>query len=151
MKVRHLFNTKGFELFFIAPEQPLTDAVAIMMRHRVGSLAVLENEDLVSIVTERDVMQAVHGRLDDLRTITVQEVMAPKLIHCDADDSIDDAMERMFHNELGKRVRHLPVMDGDRLMGIISIGDIVQALLTEVRFENRLLRNYIKNWPEGGP
>ncbi|MFA5529143.1 MAG: CBS domain-containing protein [Thiohalomonadaceae bacterium] len=150
MKVRHLFNNKGFDLYFVAPEQPLTDAVAVMMRHRVGSLAVLENEDLVSIVTERDVMQAVHSRLDDLTAITVREVMAPRLIWCNADDSIDDAMELMFHNELGKRVRHLPVMDGDRLMGIISIGDIVQALLTEVRFENRLLRNYIKNWPEAG-
>jgi CBS domain-containing protein len=148
MKVRHLFDTKGYNLYFIAPEEPLTHAVEIMMRHRIGSLAVMENEQLVSIVTERDVMHAVYQRLDAFRTITVREVMAPALVYCQADESIDEAMERMFNNELGRRVRHLPVLDGDQLMGIISIGDIVQALLTQVRFENRLLRSYIKNWPE---
>jgi len=148
MKIRHLFDTKGFTLYFIAPEEPLTHAVELMMRYRIGSLAVMENEQLISIVTERDVMRAVHERLGDFGTLAVHEVMAPRLVTCHADESIDDAMERMFENELGRRVRHLPVLDGDRLMGIISISDIVHALLTEVRFENRLLRSYIKNWPE---
>lgn len=148
MDVGHIFRTKGAELHSIAPQQPLTDAVALMMRHRIGSLAVIDDGRIVSIVTERDVMRAVSESLPQFQQLLVRDVMAPKLVYCRAQDSIDSAMELLFNNELGRRIRHLPVMKGDVLLGIISIGDLVQALLTETRFENRLLRSYIKNWPE---
>jgi len=148
MNVAHIFRTKEPALHSIEPDQPLTDAVALMMRHRIGSLAVMETGKLVSIVTERDVMRAVHEDLGGFARKKVREVMAPKLVCCRAQDSLDAAMELLFNNELGRRVRHLPVRDGETLLGIISIGDLVQALLTETRFENKLLRSYIKNWPE---
>jgi CBS domain-containing protein len=148
MNVGHIFKTKGAEVHAIGPDQPLTDAVALMMRHRIGSLAVLERGALLSIVTERDVMRAVHESLPRFSALRVRDVMAPTLVCCRAQDSIDAAMELLFNNELGRRVRHLPVMDGATLIGIISIGDLVQTLLTETRFENKLLRSYIRNWPE---
>jgi CBS domain-containing protein len=148
MNVGHILKTKGAEVHAIGPNQPLTDAVALMMRHRIGSLAVIEVDKLLSIVTERDVMRAVHESLQQFPTLRVRDVMAPKLVCCQAHDSIDAAMELLFNNELGRRVRHLPVRDGEALLGIISIGDLVQTLLTETRFENKLLRSYIKNWPE---
>lgn len=151
MKVGQLFAKKGYEIFSVGPAQPLTDAIDIMMRQRIGSLAVIENGRLVSIITERDVMRAVHSHLAGFTRVRVADFMAPMLVCCKADDSLDQAMDLMFNNETGRRVRHLPVTEDERLVGIISIGDIVQALLTEVEFENRLLRNYIKNWPEEAP
>ena len=149
MNVGHIFRSKGSELFSIGPDQPLTDAVTLMMSHRIGSLAVMEKGKLVSIVTERDVMGAVHSDLRRFAELKVRDVMAKRLVCCDARASIDEAMELLFNNDLGRRIRHLPVRDGERLLGIISIGDLVQTMLTETRFENRLLRSYIKNWPEG--
>jgi CBS domain-containing protein len=149
MNVGHIFRTKGSDIYSIGPDQPLTDAVALMMSHRIGSLAVMEKGKLVSIVTERDVMGAVHSDLNRFGALKVRDVMAKKLVCCDARASIDEAMELLFTNDLGRRIRHLPVREGERLLGIISIGDLVQTMLTETRFENRLLRSYIKNWPEG--
>ena len=148
MNVGHIFRTKPAAIHAIGPNQPLTDAVNLMMRHRIGSLAVMDGEKLVSIVTERDVMHAVEVSLARFTELRVRELMASRLVCCQSSDSIDAAMELLFNNELGRRIRHLPVLEGERLLGIISIGDLVQALLTETRFENKLLRSYIKNWPE---
>lgn len=148
MNVGHILKTKGAEVYAIGPDQPLTDAVELMMRHHIGSLAVMNEGKLVSVVTERDVMRAVDDSLGEFVSLRVRDVMAPKLVCCEAQDGLDTAMELLFKNELGQRIRHLPVKDGEELLGIISIGDLVQTLLTETRFENKLLRSYIKNWPE---
>lgn len=148
MKVRHIFRKKGYEYHTIGPEELLKDAVAAMMTHRIGSLLVTEDDELLSIITERDVMRTVHERQGECFRIQVRDVMAPHLVCCRAEDSVDEAMELMFRNETGKRIRHLPVLDGKQLVGVLSIGDVVEALLTETRFENRLLKTYIKHWPE---
>jgi len=132
----------------IEPDQLLCEAVELMMEHRIGALLVMENGKLKSIVTERDVMGAVDKHKEKLSEIKVKDVMAPSLITCKSDDDIAQAMEMMTNNSTKQRIRHLPVIDGDKLAGVISIGDIVQVLLTETKFENRLLKNYIQNWPE---
>lgn len=148
MNVSHILKKKGGHYYQIDSERPLTEAVDLMMEHRIGSLLVLDGNDLLSIVTERDVMGAVSRYGADLKKVKVREVMAPKLITCKADCTLDQAMDLMLRNETGKRVRHLPVIDDGNLAGLISIGDIIEALMTETQFENKLLKNYIKNWPE---
>jgi len=119
-----------------------------MMKQVIGALIVMEDDRIKGIVTERDVMATVHRQGSSLENILVRDVMASNLVVCQADDSLDQVMELLFDNDTGHRIRHLPVMDNDRLVGIISIADIVHAMLTETRFENHLLRNYIKNWPD---
>ncbi|HKJ23057.1 MAG TPA: CBS domain-containing protein [Gammaproteobacteria bacterium] len=148
MKARHLIKDRNPPFYGITPHHSMAEAVDAMMNHRISSLVVMDNGHLVSIVTERDVMRTVYQHGGDFSKVKVQEAMAPELIVCQAEDGLDDVIELLFHNRLGKRIRHLPVLDNQELMGVISIRDIVNALLTETRFENRLLRNYIKNWPE---
>lgn len=152
MNVSYLLrNRSGNSYYAIGPEQPLADAVHLMMQHRIGSLVVLEGGRLVGIVTERDVMRAVDDYLPRLPDVTVQDVMTTDPVTCPLTSSVDEAMDSMLHNATGNRIRHLPVLDGERLVGVISIGDIVEGLLTETRFENKLLKHYIKNWPEESP
>lgn len=148
MKVSSILKDKGKEYFSIEPDQLLCDAVDLMMQHRIGSLLVKENGSLKSIVTERDVMGAVDKYKENITAIKVKDVMAPSLITCCSDDDIAHAMDTMTNNATKRRIRHLPVIDEGELSGVISIGDIVHALLTETKFENRLLKNYIQNWPE---
>ncbi len=149
MNIRYLLRKKDRQSFqSIKPEQPLTDAVHLMMQHRIGSLVVLEDERLVGIVTERDVMRAVDDHLDRFSDVQVGDVMSPDPIVCHPELPLDEAMDTLMHNATGNRIRHLPVIENEQLVGMISIGDIIDALLTETRFENRLLKHYIKNWPE---
>lgn len=148
MKISNMLKEKGANFFSVKPDQLLSDAVALMMRHKIGSLIVLEHGKLKSIVTERDVMGAVDKHKDTLAGLKVSDVMAAKLVTCCSEDDISQAMELMTSNFTNKRIRHLPVVDNGELSGVISIGDIVEALLTETKFENRLLKNYIQNWPD---
>jgi len=148
MKISGILKDKGSKFYSIGPDQLLSEAVAIMMQHKFGSLIVMENEKLLSIVTERDVMGAIDKHQDGFAKLKVSDVMAPKLVTCCSGDNIAQAMELMTNNVIKKRIRHLPVVDDGELTGIISISDIVEALLTETKFENRLLKNYIQNWPD---
>lgn len=148
MNVDHILDQKGQSFHTVRPDQPVAEAVSAMMEHRIGALLVCEGDDLRGIVTERDILRTVDARPDGLAGLEVREVMNSELVSCAPGDGLDEAMDRMMNNHTGRRVRHLPVLDNGVLAGIISIGDVVQALLTETRFENRLLKNYIKNWPD---
>ncbi len=149
MDVNYLLRKKGNSGHYgISPEQPLTDAVHLMMQHRIGSLVVLEDDRLVGIISERDVMRATDEYLDRFQDVLVKDVMTSDPVTCTADMPVDEAMDTLLHNPTGNRIRHLPVMSEGQLVAVISIGDIIEALLTETRFENRLLKHYIKNWPE---
>ena len=149
MDVRYLLTKKETASHFdIGPGQLLTDAVKLMMQHRIGSLVVMEEDQLVGIVSERDVMRAVDDYLDRFSDVQVKDVMTSDPVTCTAEMTVDEAMDTLLHNPTGNRIRHLPVLSDGQLVGVISIGDIIQALLTETRFENQLLKHYIKNWPE---
>lgn len=129
----------------------MAEAVETMMKNNIGALVVMADNRMTGIITERDVMRIIHQHGSDFAMVTVGDEMTSNLVLCQVEDSLDHVMELLFHNDTGHRIRHLPVMDNGHLAGIISIADIVNALLTETRFENRLLKNYIKNWPEPGP
>jgi CBS domain-containing protein len=147
MRIASVLKRKGAEIHTIEPQAPADEAVRRMVQNRIGSLVVMEGDRPVSIITERDVLQALdaHGSVSGLR---VADLMAKHLVMCGSVDTVDKAMGLMTHNVTGRRIRHLPVIDGGRLVGMLSIGDVVEALLTEATFENRLLKNYIKHWPE---
>ncbi len=148
MKVGHIIEEKGVQRFCTTANQSLTDAATLMCENRIGSLVVLDGEDIKSIVTERDVMMAVGGCHGEISGLTVGDVMPKLLITCNVEDTLDHVMDLMINNETGRRIRHLPVLDKSKLVGVISISDVVEALLTKQEFENKLLKNYIKNWPD---
>ncbi len=147
MRIASVLKRKGTEIHVIDPNAPVTEAVRRMVENRIGSLMVVDGGRPVSIITERDVLQAldVDGALAGR---TVADLMAARLVVCSSADTVDKAMSLMTHNVTGRRIRHLPVVDDGHLVGMLSIGDVVEALLTEATFENRLLKNYIKHWPE---
>jgi CBS domain-containing protein len=150
MNISYILKKKdGGSYYSIGPEQPLTDAIHSMMQHRIGSLVVMEGEKLVGIITERDVMRTADDHLERFADVQVKDAMTTDPIVCTAEASVDEAMDTMLHNATGTRIRHLPIMADGKMVGVISIADIIDALLTETRFENQLLKNYIKNWPEG--
>lgn len=150
MKAGHIVKNKGLKCIYTTENELLTAAAALMCEHRIGSLVVMDKEgqNLRSIVTERDLLYVVGRNHGDISSIKVCDVMAKELITCSVDDTLDDVMDLMMNNSTGKRIRHLPVLDEGKLAGIISISDVVDALLTKVEFENKLLKSYIKNWPD---
>jgi CBS domain-containing protein len=148
MDVKSLLNQKSIRLVTVTPETSITDAVALMMQHRIGSLPVIEGGQLTSIITERDVLFAVNNHADRLKEMLVRDIMASELVTCKADCPLGDAMSLMFENKINRRIRHLPIVDDGKLVGIVSNGDLLDAMLDEAEFDNRIMKNYIKNWPE---
>ena len=140
MKVRDIVQVKGSQVYSIGPDQTVLDAVAVLMEHRIGALLVRDGAGaVVGVISERDVLRECLHRSRALGDIPVRDAMTRDLIVCVLDDDIGYAMSVVTKN----RVRHLPVMDGDGVAGMISIGDLVKASLDEVQYENRYLRDYI--------
>ena len=141
MKVRDILKVKGSQVYSIRPDQTVLDVVAILMQHGIGALLVRDAAGTLSgIISERDVLRECLHRSADLGRIPVHEAMTKDLVVCVPDDEVDYAMGIVTKN----RVRHLPIMDGDRVAGIISIGDLVKAGLDEAEYENRYLKEYIQ-------
>lgn len=134
-----ILDRKGRSVFSVLPAMTVSEAVAEMNRHRVGSVLVLDGGRLVGIFTERDVLRRVVGPgVDPLRT-RVSEVMTSGVLTIPPDATIEDTM--VLFTE--KRCRHLPVVENGRLAGTISIGDITRWMADASRAEAEHLKNYI--------
>jgi CBS domain-containing protein len=134
-----LLERKGKDVFSVRPSVSIAEAVAEMNRHRIGSVLVIEDGQLAGIFTERDVLRRVVGAgIDPTRTL-VADVMTSGVITITPESTIDDAM-RLFTE---KRCRHLPVLEGGRLAGTISIGDVTRWMTDAHRAEAEHLKNYI--------
>jgi CBS domain-containing protein len=134
-----ILDRKGRNVFSISSTATVSDAVAEMNRHRVGSILVIDNGRLVGIFTERDVLRRVVGAGVDPKTSRVADVMTANVITISPEATIDETM-RIFTE---KRCRHLPVLDEGRLAGTISIGDITRWVADSNRAEAEHLKNYI--------
>lgn len=141
MKVRDILKVKGSQVYSIRPDQTLLEAVAILMQHWIGALLVRDAAGAVcGIISERDVLRACLHRNADWGRIPVCEAMTKDIVVCVLDDELDYAMGIVTKN----RARHLPILDGDRVAGIVSIGDLVKAGLEAAEYENRYLKEYIQ-------
>lgn len=143
MQVLEILRVKGSTLFTASPQQLLSDAVAAMAEHDVGSLVVMGGGKMVGMLSFREVIQAVKEHKTD--TVTVENFMVRDPVTVAPDMEVDDLRRVMIET----RSRYIPVMDGTTLMGVISFLDVARAVLEEQSFENRMLKNYIRNWPEG--
>lgn len=140
MTIRDILQTKGGQVYSIGPEQTLLGCVARLVEHGVGALLVREPAGaVVGIVSERDLLRATLHHHADLDRIAVRDVMTRNVIVCVPGDALDYARGIMTAN----RIRHLPVMEGDEVVGLVSIGDLVKASLEEAEYENRYLKEYI--------
>jgi CBS domain-containing protein len=124
----------------IAPERTVEEAVAQLVEHNIGSLIVMEAERPVGIITERDILKCCANGMGHSARTRVADVMTRDLIVGEAGDSVDYVMGIMTRN----RIRHLPIVNAEqRILGMVSIGDVVESQLHETKYENRHLRQYI--------
>lgn len=144
MIIRDILTIKSDEICAISPTQTVADAVQKMVAHDVGSLVVRQEGVMVGLLTERDVLRGLSKLGGDFVTHKVSDMMVTEPIIGSPADTVDYVRGVMTEN----RVSHLPVMEGDCLLGIISFHDVARACLNEADFENKLLKRYIKHWPE---
>ncbi|MEZ5626783.1 MAG: CBS domain-containing protein [Rhodocyclaceae bacterium] len=144
MQVSEILAIKGKVLYTIAPNRSLSEAVAIMTEQDVGSLVVFEHGKMAGMLTFREVLKHVHSAGAAWQDVAIADVMVRDPLTAGGNMEMDELRRHMVDHHQ----RYLPVMDGDTLMGVISFHDVAKAVLEEQSFENRMLKNYIRNWPE---
>ena len=137
--VNHLLDGKGRSIVSIAPGASVFDAIKLMAEKAVGSLVVMDGEAMLGIVTERDYARKVILKGRSSETTNVSEIMTEKVLTTTGSESVNTCMELMTK----ERIRHLPVVDDDKVIGIISIGDLVNAIISDQQEEIEQLENYI--------
>ena len=144
MIVRDIIKMKGNAIFSIAPDGPVSEALSVMVKNDIGSLVVLDGGNLAGMLTFREVLKALEARKGHLAGLRVADVMLGNPVCGSPEDSLESLREIMNKDH----IRYLPVKEGDKLLGVISFHDVANAVIKETTFHNRLLKSYIKNWPE---
>jgi CBS domain-containing protein len=140
MKVKDILQEKGAEVATIGADKTVFEAIKSLVEKNIGSLLVLDEKSaIVGIITERDILKECNQRYESLMQTKVKDVMTKNVIVASPEDDIDYVENIMTEN----RVRHLPVISGQKLVGLISIGDVVKVQRGECRVENRYLKDYI--------
>jgi CBS domain-containing protein len=144
--IRQILNKKGNQVYSVAPETTVYDTLKLMADKNIGAVIVLNDGKLCGIISERDYARKVVLKGKFSKEIPVNEIMSSNVICIDPDQTITNTKAVMVQ----KRIRHLPVMEKDNLVGIVSIGDVVDAVLEEKSFMIDQLATYIKGIPEPG-
>jgi CBS domain-containing protein len=139
MLVSQILKTKGDLVFTVAPTETIAAVAALLHSRRVGALVVLEAERVVGIVSERDVVRIMAERGGAALSRPVADCMTRDVLFAEPGETVDSLLARMTD----RRVRHLPVCRAERLVGIISIGDLVKSKISEVEAEASGLKAYI--------
>jgi CBS domain-containing protein len=138
-KVRDILALKGKNVWSIRPDESVFDAMKLMAEKEIGALMVIEGEKIVGIISERDYARKVIllGRAS--KTTRVREIMTGHVLYAEPEQNIEECMAVMTD----KRIRHLPVVEGGRMVGVISIGDLVKSIITEQKFIIEQLERFI--------
>ena len=140
MKLAELIKGKQSDIVKISASSKIADAANTMTSNKIGALLVEDGAGgIAGILSERDIVRGMGPHGADLHDVEVAELMTKDLIRCSSQDSVNEAMAMMTD----RRIRHLPVFDGDELVGFISIGDLVKCRILEVQGEAEALRQYI--------
>ena len=146
MKVTDILRVKGNTLYTAQPDQGLADAVNTMAELDIGSLPVMEHGDLVGMLTFREVIKAIVANGGSIGDRHVRGVMDDAPLTCTPETEIDEVRRMM----LERHARYMPVMEQRTLMGVISFYDVAKSVVDAQDFENRMLKAYIRDWPEDG-
>lgn len=146
MKVADILRVKGNTLFTVTPAATLWSAIQTMAENDIGSVVVMDRGVPVGMLTFREVMKTLHANGGAVGTDTVGKAMVAPIVVGPDTDVMD--LRRMM---LEGHARYLPVLDGATLMGVVSFYDVARAVLDEQSYENRMLKAYIRDWPEQEP
>ncbi|MFP3889550.1 CBS domain-containing protein [uncultured Ralstonia sp.] len=145
MKVSDILHVKGNTLYTVAPETKLQVAVQTMAEYDIGSLVVMEYGELVGMLTFREVIQVLAKHRGSVgEGTTIRKVMDDHPLTCTPETDVNEVRRMM----LERHARYLPVLDNRTLMGVISFYDVARAVFEEQNFENKMLKAYIRDWPE---
>jgi CBS domain-containing protein len=137
--VRHLLESKAPEVFAIGPDAPVIDAIRLMAEKRIGAVLVMEGGRLAGIVSERDYARKIVLQGRSSKDTPVRDIMTADVISVGLADTTDRCMQLVTD----RRIRHLPVLDGDAVLGVVSIGDLVKAVIEDQQLELAQLQRYI--------
>lgn len=137
--VQHLLDRKGRGIISVAAESSVLDAIKTMAEKSIGSLLVMDGDELKGIVTERDYARKVIVKGRSSESTAVSEIMSTDVTTTTTTETVNQCMTTMTD----KKIRHLPVVDGDKVVGLISIGDLVQAIISDQQEEIQHLEQYI--------
>lgn len=144
MKVTDILRVKGNTLYTASPDEPLVGAVELMAERDIGSLVVMESGDLVGMLTFREVIQAMVKNAGSVGALQVRSAMNAAPLTCTLETDMDEVRRMM----LDRHARYMPVMEHKMLMGVISFYDVAKAVVDSQNFENKMLKAYIRDWPE---
>ncbi|HTJ94157.1 MAG TPA: CBS domain-containing protein [Pararobbsia sp.] len=144
MKVSDILKLKGNTLYSVTPDTPIAEAATTMANHDIGSLVVMEFGDLVGMLTFREIIMTLRDHDGALGTTTIRKVMDDHPLTCTPETDVNEVRRMM----LERHARYLPVLEKNTLMGVISFYDVAKAVVEEQGFENRMLKAYIRDWPE---
>jgi CBS domain-containing protein len=136
-----LLKHKGGGIYSVDPDAPVLEAIRLMAEHSVGALLVMQGQKLIGVVSERDYARKVILRGFASSETPVRQIMSSPVLTIQPDKSVRDCMKVMSE----KRIRHLPVVDGERVLGVLSIGDLVRAVLEEQQQTIEELERYIRS------
>jgi len=137
--VRHLLESKAPEVFAIGPDQPVLDAIKLMADKRIGAVLVMQAGRMVGILSERDYARKIVLQGRSSATTPVRDIMTTDVISVGLADTADHCMQLVTN----RRIRHLPVLDGNSVLGVVSIGDLVKAVIEDHQVEIEQLQRYI--------
>jgi CBS domain-containing protein len=144
MLVSEILRIKGSTLFTATPDMSVADAVHVMADRDIGSLVVMERGALVGMLTFRELIKLLDERGHELKSLTVGEIMERDALTATPAMDVQELRKAM----LQRHARYIPVMEGAMLQGVLSFHDVAKAVYEEQSFENKMLKSYIKNWPD---
>lgn len=145
MKVIDILRIKGGALFTVSPDELLINALKLMAERDIGSLVVMEHGELAGMVTVRELTQVLVKTGGNITSTIVRTVMDDSPVTCTTETDMDEVRRMM----LDRHARYMPVMNNKMLMGVISFHDVARAVVDTQNFENKMLKAYIHDWPEG--
>lgn len=139
MKISDILRHKGSAVVTIAPTGPVQEMLAKLAEHNVGALVVVDDGQVLGIVSERDVVRRINERGSAVLLSTVSEIMTTDVFTCSPQESVDSIAETMTQ----RRIRHVPIVDDGQLVGIVSIGDVVLSRIRQLEYDRGHLEHYI--------
>jgi CBS domain-containing protein len=142
MRVKDMLKNKGADVVTVRPDTDCRELLAVLARHNIGAVVVsVDGVTVGGIVSERDVVRHLNDRGDAVLDGPVAEIAVWQVSTCGLDDPVDELCETMTQ----RRIRHLPVVDGGRLVGIVSIGDVVKSTISQLEFDRQNLIDYVQS------
>ena len=142
MHIGHILNLKGWHVITLAPGSTISDAAALLAKENIGVAVIVDNDTaILGVISERDIVRGVTRHGAQILDMPVEELMSTEIITCAPETSVGDVLQLMASNE----IRHIPIMQDEKIVGVVSMRDVVDTRLGELETENESLRQLLSD------